>query len=1038
LTPLVWLPSRFLEDPSMHDDRKLIENRLRRAMRDRIKPALYGARAPLTVQVWHAPGEPVDFADAVANDFVPSQVGEKWGRAWATSWFRFTGQVPADFDGKPAEVLIDLWHSGDGPGFSAEGLAYTLDGQPLKALNPFNGYLPIAGCYTGADAVDPTSPDALGMGGINGKPSANAKGGATVDFYVEAAANPTIMENGFNPTQRGDWDTAGDRLMYELHAADIALVNVDVYELYHDLEVLGGLMAELPLELPRRWEILTAIGSALDALDYADVPATAAAARAELADVLAKPAYASAHQISGVGHAHIDSAWLWPLRETVRKVARTVSNVTALAADNPGFVFAFSSAQQHAWMKEHKPKVWAKLKQAVADGVIIPVGGMWVESDTNMPGGEAMARQFVHGKRFFLEEYGIETDEAWLPDSFGYSGALPQIVRLSNTSNFLTQKISWNQTNKFPHHTFSWEGIDGTRVFTHFPSADTYNGSFSAKELAYAASNYQDKGSGNRSLLPFGYGDGGGGPSREMLARAKRTADLEGSTKVTIERQDEFFAKARADLPEPAVWAGELYLELHRGTYTSQAKTKQGNRRSESLLREAELWCTAAMLAGKADYPYADMDRLWKVVLLHQFHDILPGSSIHWVHREAEETYAKVAAELENIIGSAQRALAGEGDKQLVFNATPHVRDGVPAMGAAVATPAATPSTIDVKGECFVLDNGLVRAIVDENGLLISVVDLDANREALSGPANLLQLHPDTPNLWDAWDVDKFYRNKVTDLTGTDSIDVVDDTLVVTRSFGSSTVKQTISVPAGSKRVEVSTTVDWHETEKFLKVAFPLDIRAERSAAETQFGHVFRPTHTNTSWEAAKFEVCAHRFVHVEEPGFGAAVVNDSTYGHDITRDTDDDGVTTTTIRLSLLRAPRFPDPVTDQGEHTLRYALVVGADVIDAVAEGFRINLPARTVTGGNEVAPLVSVDNPNVVVSAVKPADDESGDIVVRVYEAAGGRANAVLDPGFSVTAVHETDLLERPTEERTLVDGTVELALRPFQILTLRFTR
>ena len=1023
----------------MHDDRVLIEGRLRRAVRDRIRPALYGVSAPLGITAWHAPGEPVGFDEATAQVFEPAAIGDAWGRPWGTSWFRFTGDVPEEFDGKPAEVLIDLGFAG-GPGFSAEGLAYTLDGQPLKGLNPYNAYLPIAGLYTGKSQIDASTQDALGEGGVSGHPNSLATGGATLDFYVEAGANPQVGGRHFSPTNMGDWDTAGEDPIYTLVRAEISLVNVEVYELLHDLDVLGGLMQQLPVELPRRWDILYAVDRGLDALDYEDIPATAAAARAALAPELAKPAYASAHQISGIGHAHIDSAWLWPLRETVRKVARTISNVTALAADNPELVFAFSSAQQHAWMKDHHPRVWEKLKKAVADGVIVPVGGMWVETDTNMPTGEAMVRQFVFGKRFFLEEYGIETDEVWLPDTFGYSGALPQIVKLSNTTNFLTQKISWNQTNKFPHHSFSWEGIDGTRVFTHFPSADTYNGTFDAKELAYAASNYQDKGAGNRSLLPFGFGDGGGGPTREMLARAKRTADLEGSTKVTIERADTFFAKAKDDLPEPAIWSGELYLELHRGTLTSQAKTKQGNRRSESLLREAELWCTAALVAGVADYPYDDLDRIWKRTLLLQFHDILPGSAIHWVHREAEAMHAETAAELTAIIDAAQAALAGEGDQPIVFNAAPHVRDGVPALGAAApSTPQA--ATVTEADGGYVLDNALVRAVVDSRGLLTSVYDLELDREAIAAgqAGNLLQLHPDIPNMWDAWDVDKFYRHKVTDLTDLDSIALVDGAVRVVRSFGNSTVTQTVSVAPASKRVDVVTEVDWHESEKFLKAAFPLDVHAERSASETQFGHIFRPTHENTSWEAAKFEVVAHRYVHVEEPGFGVAVVNDSTYGHDIGRRSDDEGHTTTTVRLSLLRAPHFPDPVTDQGEHTLRYSLVVGADIVDAVAEGYKLNLPARVVSGANEVAPLVTVDNPNVVVSAVKPADDQSGDIVVRVYEATGGRARATVTPSFSSTGVIETDLLERQFGERELDQaGPVDLDLRPFEIVTLRFAR
>jgi alpha-mannosidase len=678
---------------------------------------------------------------------------------------------------------------------------------------------------------------------------------------------------------------------------------------------------------------------------------------------------------------------------------------------------------------------------------------MWVESDTNMPGGEALARQFVHGKRFFLDELGIDTQEVWLPDSFGYSGALPQLVRLSGSRWFLTQKISWSQFNKFPHHSFWWEGIDGTRVFTHFPPVDTYNAQFSGAEMAHLVRNFADKGLADRSMVPFGHGDGGGGPTREMLARAHRLRDLEGSARVEIEAPAAFFAKAEADYPEAPVWLGELYLELHRGTYTSQAATKQGNRRSEHLLREAELWsATAAVRAGFA-YPHEDLDRIWKTVLLHQFHDILPGSSIAWVHREARETYERVGQELTDLIEAAQRALAGDpaSGRQVAFNGAPHARSGVEAMAAAPVTDDENGATVKEADGGYVLDNGVLRVTIDARGLLASVVDLGTGRETIAPGefGNLLQIHPDLPANWDAWDVDHYYRRTGTDLTGVDAIAVLDDSapgavaVRVARRFGKSSVTQVISLAPGARRVDIDTEVDWHETETFLKVAFPLDVRAERSAAETQFGYVERATHTNTSWEAAKFEICAHRFVHVAEPGFGVAVVNDSTYGHDVTRDVRADGGTTTTIRLSLLRAPRFPDPQTDQGLHRLRFALVPGADLADATREGYWLNLPERRLPGDATVEPLVTTDQDGVVISAVKLADDGSGDVVVRLYEALGSRARARLRLGFAAGSVVVTDLLERPIEDGegariAVEDGGVGLSLRPFQILTLRFAR
>ena len=974
---------------------------------------------PPTIALGLVDGDPVPA-------YVPGRVGDAWGPAWGTSWFHLTGVVPPEAASERVELLVDLGWSDRAPGFQAEGLVYRPDGRAVKGLNPFNGWVPVA---------DP------------------AAGGEPVDVYVEAAANPAVMSTrAFLPTRLGEKHTAGDEPLYALVRAEIAVLCVEVWELARDLEVLSGLADSLADGEPRQWEIVRAIERALDALDLDDVPGSAAAARSALVDALSRPAHASAHRVSAIGHSHIDSAWLWPVRETVRKIARTASNVVQLMDEHPEMIFAMSSAQQLAWIEEHRPEVFARVAAHVESGRFIPVGGMWVESDTNLPGGEAMARQLVHGKRYFLDRFSIETEEVWLPDSFGYSAALPQLVRLSGSRWFLTQKVSWNQTNRFPHHSFWWEGIDGTRVFTHFPPVDTYNSELSGAELAHAVRNFRDKGHATRSLVPFGYGDGGGGPTREMLGRARRTADLEGSPRVTIESPAAFFAAAEAEYVDGPVWVGELYLELHRATYTSQARMKQGNRRSEHLLREAELWSTAAATRGLIDYPYDALDRLWKIVLLHQFHDILPGSSIAWVHREARATYEAVAAELEAIIGTATSALAGGGEGETIFNATPCLRSGMPGLGA--GPPQRTSgrtATVEVIDGDHVLDNGRLRVRIDERGLVTSVRDLDHDREVLPPDrvANLLQLHPDLPVEWDAWDVDAYYQRTSIDLVELDSLEVLEPvaggvvTVRVRRSFGGSTVVQDISISPGALRVDFTVDVDWREHEKFLKAAMPIDVHADRAAYETQFGHVFRPTHVNTSWEAAKFEVCAHRWVHVGEPGYGVAVVNDATYGHDVRREARAGGGTSTTVRLSLLRGPRFPDPEADQDRHVLRYALVPGASIADAVREGYAINLPERRGAGSATIDPLVRMAGPNadaVVVEAIKPADDRSGDVVVRLYESLGGRAEVAMVAGFELADVTETDLLERPVEPLATAgssaeDRSVGLRLRPFQIVTLR---
>ncbi|MGK5629385.1 alpha-mannosidase [Streptomyces sp. URMC 123] len=1007
----------------MHDDRSIVEDRLRRVLTERVHPAVYGDSVPLSVERWDAPGEPVPVPEGLAADYRPARVGDSWGPAWGTTWFRVTGRVPHGWSGRVVEAVLDLGFDRHLTGFQCEGLVYRPDGEAVKGLNPRNTWVRIAD---------------------------RASGGEEVLLHVEAAANPVLVQHA--PTHEGDRLTASDRPLYRLARMDLAVFETEVWELAQDLEVLDALMRQLPESDARRWELLRAAERCLDALDLADVAGSAARARERLAPALSAPARASAHRVSAVGHAHIDSAWLWPLRETVRKVARTAANVVELMDGHPEFVFAMSQAQQLAWLKEHRPEVYAKVKKKVAEGRFVPVGGMWVESDTNMVGGEAMVRQFLYGKTFFLEEFGIETEEVWLPDSFGYTAALPQIVKLSGSRWFLTQKICWSRTNAFPHHTFWWEGIDGTRIFTHFPPIDTYNSDLGGEQLAHAARNYREKGRGTRSLAPFGWGDGGGGPTREMLARADRLKDLEGSPRVVVEKPSAFFEAAHAEYPDAPVWAGELYLELHRGTYTSQAKTKQGNRRGESLLREAELWATtAAVRVPGYGYPYEELARLWKTVLLHQFHDILPGSSIAWVHREARETYARVREELEALISTAQRALAGEGEHSVVFNGAPYARRGVPAGGAVVdpAPPAEPVRVADRDGGGYVLENGLLRVEVDGRGLAVSVYDLAAGREAVApgSAAGLLQIHPDFPTMWDAWDLDEFYRHNVTNIVTVDDMELAEAgreraVVRVCRSFGASSVVQRYGLRAGAAVLDLETEVDWHETETILKLAFPLDVKADRSAAETQFGHVERPAHTNTSWDAAKFEICAHRWLRVAEPGWGAAVVNDSTYGHDVTRDIRADGGQTTTVRLSLLRAPRYPDPETDQGGHRLRCGLVPGATVLDAVREGHAINLPERWVTGARPVEPLVTVDDDRVVIEAVKLAEDRGGDVVLRLYEAAGGRARATLSAGFPVVSAVATDLLERPLEDAPSYEvsaaGEVAVELRPFQILTLRLAR
>ncbi|TFD05438.1 glycoside hydrolase family 38 C-terminal domain-containing protein [Cryobacterium sp. TMT1-66-1] len=1013
----------------MHDDSALVEVRLNRFVRERLQPAIYGATAPLTVTAWVAPGEPVSFAEAVSHPFEPFAVGEAWGRPWGTVWFHLTGTVPPEWAGLAEtriEVVVDLGFTVAVPGFQAEGTAYNPDGRLLKGVESLNRAVTVTG--------------------------------EIVDMYIEAAANPNIAADfSFTPTPLGDLATAGTTPLYTLRQADVAARDTQAWHLLQDVVALDGLRRELPAASPRRANILRALERCLDLLDPDDVGGTAAVGRAALADVLASPANASAHRVHAVGHAHIDSAWLWPVRETVRKVARTFSNVLDLIDRYPDFVFAASSAQQYAWLQDGYPELFERVRRAVAAGNFVPTGGMWVESDTNMPSGEALARQFVAGKGFFLREFGVEPLEVWLPDSFGYSASLPQIVQAAGSRWFLTQKLSWNDTNVFPHHSFLWEGLDGSRIFTHFPPVADYNAQLSGLELARAERLYSEKGVANTSLVPFGWGDGGGGPTEEMIAAAHRTASLEGSPTVELSSPRRFFEAAEAEYAAPPVWSGELYLEFHRGTLTSQARTKQGNRRCEHLLREAELWATTAFIRSGAEYPRAALENAWQTVLLQQFHDILPGSSIAWVHQQAEREYARVAGVLEGVIEASVRALCGPGDDAILLNAGPYAQEGVPALcGVTQVADSFLGATIARSPAGWVLSNRHVRVTIDADGLFTSIYDRHAEREVVppGARANLLTLHRDTPTQWDAWDIDTPNARLFETLTDAETVEQLDHLphgqvgVRVTRRFGASTITQDVTLAQDSSAIDLTFNIDWHERQKLLRLNFALDVAADRAASEIQFGHIFRPTHANTSWDAARFETVAHRWVHVGEPGFGVAVANDSTYGHSITRtafasEADAAPRIGTTVSLSLLRAPLFPDPTADQGRHELRVALRVGASIPDAVYEGYRLNLPIRSLTGvgSTPVEPLFTVDNPAVVIEAVKLAEDGSGDVIVRVYEAHGTRALARVIRSFESAAVVETDLLERPVISAAVIeadDAALTLELRPFQLVTLRYRR
>ena len=1016
----------------MHDNRAIVEQRIRRELDERVRPAIHAERLPFAIAAWSVPGEPVRYEEAMAAGYEPFPLGGAWGRPWGTTWFRFTATVPEAWVGAPVEAVIDLGFRSADAGFQAEGLVWTDDG-PLQGVHPRRIAVPL--------------PD--------------AKAGELVEVVLEAAANPWFPS--FRPSPMGSLDTAPATPLYRLRRADLAVLDRTVYDLVLDVEVLDGTMRALPREDPRRARLLRTLERAFDVLDLDDVGGTAAQARELLAAALALPARASAHTTVAVGHAHIDTAWLWPLRETVRKCTRTFASAVRLMDDEPDYRFVCSQAAQQEWIRVRHPRLFARMQDKAAAGQWIPVGGMWVEPDMNLPSGESIVRQLVYGQRFFEEHFGRRCNEVWIPDAFGYPASLPQLFVAGGCTRFVTQKLSWNKENRFPHSTFWWEGIDGTRVLTHFPPVETYNAVMEPAEQVRLERQFHEHGWSDWSLTPYGYGDGGGGPTREMLGRARRMADLDGLPRLELGTVEEFFASVEdevaAGAPVP-IWWGELYFEMHRGTLTSQIRTKLGNRTCERLLHEAELWWAgAARDPARIAAVAAELDQLWKDVLVQQFHDILPGSSIAWVHDDAEAEHARIAGRLEVLIADAladvapgplavasarsrparevvvaPEAAGGDGPVQ-------RLHDGSVAFAVDVAAHAVVPAAaVDIDDVIVVTDRSLANRHLavawDETGALVSVRSLDHDRELLLlGRTVALELAPDHPVEYDAWDLESWTRRLSRPLTECDGIEVVEHgpllgAVRVTYTDGPSSFALTYRLAAGSSRLDLVIDADWRHDEHLLSLAVPLDVRADEAVCDIQLGHVRRPTHTSSSWDAAKFEVCAHRFVDLAEPSFGVAVLNDGRYGHALQGDD---------VRVSLLRAAKYPDPTADQGRHQVTMALLPhGPGLLDVLRAAEALNRPLRVVAGGRAErapAPLVAVDHAGVDVDAVKRAGDGSGALVVRLHEAIGDRATVTLDLGAPVTRAARASIFEEWGEPLRADGSRVTLALRPFELATVR---
>ncbi|MDB5080330.1 MAG: hypothetical protein JWP00_2254 [Chloroflexi bacterium] len=992
--------------------------------------------------------------------------GDRWGKRDSNYLVSFDLEIPAEWRGQTLALHLNLsevpntWLIN-----TVEGLL-CLDGEPFHALDRFHREILLP-------------PEKTRQAGL----------AVTVKLWTGIAA---------------DYHVVGKM--------ELALPNLAADQLHLLMSLVLDGLTTLPEESPTHQALLTALEEACAVLDfrqpdrsevfYASCEAALDGLNRRLKGLERASSDWQPHVVS-TGHAHIDVAWLWQLKHTRLKAANTFSTALYHMDRYPHFIFTQSQPQLYQYVKEDQPALYERIKQKVASGQWEPEGAMWVEADTNLTGGESLVRQFLFGQRFFREEFGRTSKVLWLPDVFGYSAALPQLIKGAGADYFITTKISWNETNRVPMDTFWWEGLDGSRVLAHFITAQnddhsqtyyTYNGEMRPEVLALSWKNYRHKEINRELLLAYGYGDGGGGPTRPMVEAAgllQHSLSPELPTAATgkiADFMDKLAGRAGQDprLPE---WVGELYLEFHRGTYTSQARVKRANRLAERDLHNAEFLASSALaMTGKA-YPQQDLSEAWKIVLTHQFHDILPGSSIGEVYSDAVENYAQVSGITGRLIAEAGQSLvenlAAPDGALVVFNPVSwdrsepveidqsqaeklglpyqNLADGqalvqagtVPSFGYRSFAPPANPTTGQANGLSVSsdwLENKYYRLELDSQGQITRLLDKagygGAGREVLQPgqPGNVLQFFEDKPVEYDAWNIDAYYEQKSYRPDQAPTITVVEQGplrggLKLEWLYqGRTRITQHLYIYAESRRIDFVTEVDWQERQTLLKVAFPVEVRNGRATAEIQFGNLERSTHRNTGWDKARFETCAHKWVDLSEGDYGVALLNDCKYGYDIHD---------STMRLTLLRGPISPDPLGDLGLHRFTYSLLPHAGgwfeggVHRAAYELNNPLLPvfkAGTATAGQNKAPgepefsLVQVEPSNVVVETVKRAEDSNG-LVVRLYECANRRGPFSLRFPWPIASASEVNLLE---EEKAAVQvsgngQTIKGFLKPFEIKT-----
>ncbi|MGM9647724.1 MAG: alpha-mannosidase [Eubacteriales bacterium] len=957
------------------------------------------------------------------KDTVPAG-GSKTSYGEYHAWFKATVTIPASMKGRDVELCVRS------PRHSNPQYIVYIDGKIVQGVDGNHETFPID------SAVDSFE---LTVYGFSGRPT---------ELYLEA----------------------------ELQLIDKATRN-----LYYDLKVPFDVMRYLPFEGKEYCEIRTALNETINLIDFRENGSAEYHASVQAAlDYIKNEFYDKkcGEQMANVvciGHSHIDTAWLWPFRQTEEKCQRTFSTAVNMMKEFPEYKFITSQPQQFKYIKELEPELFEEVKKMVKSGNWEMEGAMWVEPDCNLPSGESLCRQLLFGKRFMQNEFGVNSRILWLPDVFGYSAALPQILKKAGVDRFVTSKISWNETNTLPCDVFMWQGIDGTEILSYFLTAQdydpreklrngtTYNGNISARQIRGTWERFQQKELHNEVINTFGHGDGGGGPTREMLETGRRLEKgIPGCPTVTFEKAGDFLnrmedaVKDNRFLPK---WVGELYLEYHRGTYTSIAKNKKNNRKSEFLFENTELASLMSKILTGTEYPKTMLHEGWEKILLCQFHDVIPGSSIKEVYDDSDLIYADIGGKANAALTAAQQSIAANITTDgglLVFNPNSFVASGlvetengkvwvenIPAKGyKVVPTPAVTEGVIAC-ADCRKIENEVLCVKFDENWNISSIYDKKADREVVkSGEvANLLTAYEDIPRAWDAWEITNYYTEKSWDLSDVSSVKVIRDGetagFEIVRPFQKSTVTQRITLDAHTGKIDFDNTIDWKNDHILLKTAFPTEITSDKATYDIQYGNVERPTHYNTSWEQAKFEVCAHKFADLSEYNYGVSILNDCKYGHDI-----HGGV----IRLTLLKSATFPNPAADKEIHRFTYSIYPHSGdfrTAGTVQMAYQLNNPMTAVPVAAQTGSLadcysmISVNRENIFIESIKEAEDSDA-IIVRLYDAFDTTAKVTVNFGFDVAKVETATILEEPEAEIPAINNAVTLTVKPFEIVTLKVTR